>query len=402
MKPNFLQMKDLDLTNQHVIIREDLNVPMDDQGNITNFARIERALPTLREAIKQNAAVLVLSHLGRPKEEKFDARYSLEKVAAALSEKLGQSVEVVNDWLNGTRIKPGQLALAENVRFYPGEMQNDPELAKRMAKQCDIFVMDAFATAHRAQASTVGIAEYAPVACAGPLLVEEVTAISKALEHPKPPVVAIVGGSKVSTKIQLLRALLKQVDQLIVGGGIANTFLVAAGYSVGQSLYEAEWVNEAKELMKEAELSNTLIPLPVDVAVAKSFSANEKATIRDVSEIQNDDMILDVGPKTSARYTPILKNAGTIIWNGPVGVFEFAEFRNGTAALAKAIAESHAYSLAGGGDTLSALEMFNISDRISYASTGGGAFLEYIQAGDLPGISILTKRSQTHNKKGSK
>jgi phosphoglycerate kinase len=390
----FLKMNGVELKNQRVIIREDLNVPMDDNGKITSYERIERALPSLRYALAQGARVIVLSHLGRPKEGEFETKYSLAPVAEALQKALNQDVRLVKDWMDGVTVEPGQLILGENVRFYAGETQNDVALAKRMAKQCDVFVMDAFATAHRAHASTVGIADFAPIACAGPLLTEEVLALSKAFEKPKHPITAIVGGSKVSTKIQLLRNLLEKVDQLIVGGGIANTFLAAAGYFIGKSLYEADWLDETKKLLKEAQLRNIKIPLPEDVRVAKTFAKEETAIIRSIQDVQADDMILDVGPKTSAHYAPLLEQSGTIIWNGPIGVFEFPAFQQGTKAVADAIAKSAAYSIAGGGDTLSALEIFGIRDRVSYASTGGGAFLEYIEGKPLPGISVLTKRSR--------
>ncbi len=391
-------MKSIDLRDQRVIVREDLNVPMHD-GDITNDVRIQRALPTLKAAQSQGARVLVLSHLGRPEEGVYDAQYSLAPVAARLSELLKTPVRLVDDWLDGVEINPGEIALAENIRFLKGEKANNTILAQRMARQCDVFVMDAFATAHRAQASTAGIAEYAPIACAGPLMEAELTALSQALDHPKKPLVAIVGGSKVSTKIQLLDALLDKVDVLIVGGGIANTFLAAKGLPIGKSLYEADWVERAKNVLDKAEQKGVHIPLPTDVAVAKTFSADADARYCDVSAVAEDEMILDVGPQTAATFAPLLKEAGTIVWNGPVGVFEFAPFSQGTRALAKAVANSAAYSIAGGGDTLAALDVFDVADDISYVSTGGGAFLAYLQGNTLPAVAVLQKRTLTKKEK---
>lgn len=391
-------MKNIDLRDQRVIVREDLNVPMRD-GSITNDARIQRALPTLKIAQSQGARVLVLSHLGRPQEGTFDAQYSLAPVAARLSELLKTPVRLVDDWLDGVEIAPGEVALAENIRFLKGEKANDNALAQCMAQQCDVFVMDAFATAHRAQASTAGIAEYAPIACAGPLMETELNALGQALDHPKKPLVAIVGGSKVSTKIQLLDALIDKVDMLVVGGGIANTLLAAKGLPIGKSLYEADWVERAKDLLEKAEQKGMHIPLPTDVAVAKTFSADADARYCDVSAVAEDDMILDVGPKTAATFAPLLKEAGTIVWNGPVGVFEFAPFSQGTRALAKAVANSAAYSIAGGGDTLAALDVFGVADDISYVSTGGGAFLAYLQGDTLPAVAVLQKRTLTNKEK---
>lgn len=392
-------MKDLDLKNKRVIIREDLNVPMD-HGVITHDERIQRALPTLQAAIKAGARVMVLSHLGRPTEGEEDSALSLAPVAAALSRALGQEVPLWKDWLNvekypfETTPKPGQVVLCENVRFLKGEKANDESLAKKMASSGDVFVMDAFATAHRKEASTYGIAEFAQEACAGPLLETEIDALTKAFHEPKRPLVAIVGGSKVSTKIQLLESLIKQVNCLIVGGGIANTLLVAAGFDVGQSLYEADWVEAAKKLLQLAKEKNVALPLPVDVVVAKEFSANSPAFIKRVSEVDKTDRIFDVGPLTVQSYLPFIEKAGTIIWNGPVGVFEWDAFSQGTKALAEAIAASDAFSVAGGGDTLAALDKFNVFDKISYVSTGGGAFLEFIEQGSLPAIDILNTRSR--------
>ncbi|HYF97362.1 MAG TPA: phosphoglycerate kinase, partial [Coxiellaceae bacterium] len=348
-------------------------------------------------ALEAGARVIVLSHLGRPNEGEFDANLSLVPVAQALSKALGQEVPLWKDWLDlekhpfNTPAK-GQIVLVENVRFLQGEKNNDIGLAKQMAAACDVFVMDAFATAHRREASTYGIAEFAQVACAGPLLETEVAALTQAFHETRRPLVAIVGGSKVSTKIQLLESLIKEVDVLIVGGGIANTLLVAAGFKVGQSLYEADWVEPAKKLLQLAQDRGVAIPLPVDVVVAKEFSAEAEATVKSVSEILPDDRIFDVGPLTIQTYLPAIAEAGTIIWNGPVGVFEWEAFSHGTQALALAIAESKAFSIAGGGDTLAALDKFNVHEQISYVSTGGGAFLEFIEQGNLPAISILQKR----------
>lgn len=390
----FLKMSQIDLAQKRVMIREDLNVPMKD-GQVTNLERIERALPTLREALKKNAAVMVLSHLGRPEEGQFDAEFSLAPIAACLSEQLGQPVKLVSDWLGGIDVKPGEIVLCENVRFNVGENKNDPALAKKMARLCDVFVMDAFATAHRAQASTVGIAEYAPIACAGPLLASEIEALTKALKNPARPLVAIVGGSKVSTKIQVLESLLDKVDQLIVGGGIANTFLKAQGHAIGRSLYEPDWIETAKAFWKKAAAKNVSIPLPQDVVVAKELSAQAKATVKSINDVAEDESIFDVGPKTAESYGDLMMKAGTIVWNGPVGVFEIAAFSEGTQQLAEAIAKSQAYSLAGGGDTIAALEKFGMMDQISYISTGGGAFLEFMEGRTLPGIAILEKRAKS-------
>ncbi len=391
---NVLNMKDVDLANRRVIIREDLNVPMQD-GQITDLTRIEKSLPTIQYAIKSKAKIIILSHLGRPKEGQFDPQYSLAPVAKALSTALGQDVQLSNNWLDGIEIKPGQVILAENVRFLPGEEKNDPSLAKKMANQGDIFVMDAFATAHRAQASTVGISEYAKVACAGFLLLEELEALSKTLENPARPLVAIVGGSKVSTKLHLLENLLTKVNRLIVGGGIANTFLAATGMPVGKSLYEPEWLEKALILLEKAVQLGVDIPLPQDVVVGQSFDKNTPAIIKPVAEVQPNEMILDIGPQTAKNYTRFMADAKTIVWNGPVGVFEFPAFSQGTKTLAKAVTESSAYSIAGGGDTLAALAQFGLSDKISYISTGGGAFLEFLEGVDLPAVRILIKRAQS-------
>ncbi len=391
---NVLKMNDLDLAGKRVLIREDLNVPIQD-GQIMEGTRIEKVLPTLKAAIKAQARVLVLSHLGRPKEGEHDPKFSLAPVAKALSEALGQPVPLLNhQWLNGFEVQPGEIALAENVRFLPGEDINDPTLAKRMASQCDIFIMDAFATAHRAQASTVGIGEYAPIACAGLLLMAELEALSKALEKPRRPLVAVVGGSKVSTKIQLLRNLLNKVDCLIVGGGIANTFLAAEGYPVGKSLYEPSWIQQAKELINTASEMKVSFPLPIDVVVAKEMSASAKAYTKPLDDLDMEDIILDIGPLTAKHYAGYLTDAGTVVWNGPLGVFEFPQFSHGTNALAQAITQSRAFSIAGGGDTLAALAQFNLTDKISYISTGGGAFLEFLEGSELPAVAMLIQRAR--------
>jgi phosphoglycerate kinase len=390
---NVLKMQDMDLAGKRVLIREDLNVPIQN-GLIMESTRIEKAVPTLKAALQARARVLVLSHLGRPKEGEFDPKSSLAPVAKALSEALGQPVPLISQWLDGVEIQPGQIALAENVRFLRGEDINDPVLAKRMASQCDVFVMDAFATAHRAQASTVGIAEFAPIACAGLLLMAELEALSKALEHPHHPVIAVVGGSKVSTKIQLLNNLLTKVDCLIVGGGIANTFLAAEGYPVGKSLFEPSWVHQAKELINRAREMEVAFPLPIDVVVSHEVSASAKAYTKPLDDLELDDIILDIGPLTAKHYAGYLKNAGTVVWNGPLGVFEFPQFSQGTRSLAQAITHSKAFSIAGGGDTLSALAQCGLSDKISYISTGGGAFLEFLEGSELPAVSMLIQRAR--------
>lgn len=383
-------MTALDLSNKRVMIREDLNVPIID-GNITDDERIQRALPTLRKALSQNAAVIVLSHLGRPAEGAYDLEHSLAPVALALSEALGQDVPLIKGWLDGVDVAPGQIVLCENVRFNEGEKSNDELLAKKMAALCDVFVMDAFATAHRAQASTEGVARYAKVACAGPLLVAELKAFHDAFDQPKRPLVAIVGGSKVSSKIEALERLVDMVDTLIVGGGIANTLLAAKGYNVGKSLYEADRLEWSKQLLDRA---GDKIPLPVDVAVAESFDEHASRVVRSIDDVKSDEMILDVGPETMATYPALMQDAKTIVWNGPVGVFEFAAFADGTRALGEAIANSNAYSVGGGGDTVSAIHQFGIQNKISYISTGGGAFLELLEGKALPGVTILEKKGQ--------
>lgn len=389
-----IKLEDLrNLEGKRVLIRADLNVPIKN-GQITDETRIYATVPTIEYLINVGAKVMVMSHLGRPEEGVNDEKYSLAPIAESLSEHLGKKVRLVKDWLNGTEIANGEAVLCENVRFNVGEEANDDVLAKKMAALCDVFVMDAFGTAHRAQASTHGVAKYAPIACAGPLLSSELKALNVALKEPKRPMVAIVGGSKVSTKLTILESLSKIVDQLIVGGGIANTFIAAAGYNVGKSLYEPDLVPEAKRLSEQAKARGAEIPVPTDVVCGKEFSEAAKATLKDVSKVESDDMIFDIGPKTSARLAEILKGAGTIVWNGPVGVFEFDQFAAGTEALAKAIAASPAFSLAGGGDTLAAISKYGIDAKLSYISTGGGAFLEFLEGKKLPAVAILEERAK--------
>lgn len=383
-----LNMTDLDLTNQRVLIREDLNVPVKD-GVVQSDARIVAALPTIRLALEKGAAVMVCSHLGRPDEGQFSEENSLAPVAAYLSQALGRDVPLVRDYLNGVEVAPGEVVLLENVRFNNGEKKNTDELAKQYAALCDVFVMDAFGTAHRAQGSTHGVAKFAKVACAGPLLSAELEALGKALGAPAKPMAAIVAGSKVSTKLDVLTSLADICDQLIVGGGIANTFLAAAGFPVGQSLYEAELIDTAKAIAAKVS-----VPLPVDVVVAKAFAADAEATVKAVADVAADDMILDIGPETAKQFAELLKNSKTILWNGPVGVFEFDQFANGTKVLAQAIAESDAFSIAGGGDTLAAIDKYKVAEQISYISTGGGAFLEFVEGKVLPAVAILEERAK--------
>jgi phosphoglycerate kinase len=384
-----INMGETDLAGKRVLIREDLNVPVA-EGVITSDVRIRAALPTIRQALEGGAAVMLMSHLGRPTEGSPDEQFSLAPVAARLAELLDKDVALVPDWIDGVDVSPGQVVLLENVRFLPGEKACDDELARKMAALCDVFVMDAFGTAHRAQASTYGVAKHAPVACAGPLLSGELEALAKALDNPARPMVAIVGGSKVSTKLTVLEALADIVDQLIVGGGIANTFIAAAGHNVGKSLHEADMLDTATALMASDKAE---IPVPVDVVVADEFSAAAKATVRDVADVGDDELILDIGPKTAGQLAGFLAGAGTIIWNGPVGVFEFDQFGEGTKALAEAIASSDAFSVAGGGDTLAAIDKYGVADRISYISTGGGAFLEFVEGKKLPAVAILEERA---------
>jgi len=390
--PNLTEMHDLSLSGQRVLIRQDLNVPIH-EGKITNDARIRASLPTLQYALKQGAAVMVMSHLGRPVEGEYDASLSLAPVAAALTEALGVQVNLVRDWIERIDIQPGQIVLCENVRFLAGEKKSAPELSQKMAALCDVYVMDAFGTAHRAQASTYGVAEFAPIACAGPLLSAELRALAHALETPAHPIVAIVGGSKVSTKLALLEQLITKVDQLVIGGGIANTFIAAAGYSIGQSLHEEDLVDVAKKFIQKAQATGTQIPIPVDVVCAKSFSKQAEAEIKSVDAVADDDLILDIGPESCKQLTALMKQAGTIVWNGPLGVFEFDNFAQGTKTLAQAIADSEAFSIAGGGDTVAAIDKFNIANNISYISTGGGAFLEFLEGKILPAVEILQQRT---------
>ena len=384
-------MIDLDLSGKRVLIRQDLNVPVKN-GQVTSDIRIQASIPTIQKALAAGAAVMVLSHLGRPVEGEYDNASSLKPVADRLSTLLGKPVRLEKDWLNGIDIKPGEVVLCENVRFNIGEEKNSDELGKKMAALCDIFVMDAFGTAHRAQASTHSVAKYAPVACAGPLLASELDALGKALKTPVKPLVAIVGGSKVSTKLTVLKSLSEKVDQLIVGGGIANTFIAAAGFPVGKSLYEADLIEEAQRLIAAAKKAGSDIPIPVDVVCAKEFSDTAIATIKKVQDVDADDLILDIGPITAKQYAEIIKSAGTIVWNGPVGVFEIEQFSHGTQSMAKAIAESSAFSIAGGGDTLAAIDKYGINDQVSYTSTGGGAFLEFLEGKELPAVAILKSR----------
>lgn len=387
-----LRMADLDLRGKRVLIREDLNVPVQNQ-QVTSDARIRAALPTIETARRAGARVMVMSHLGRPEEGVYDAEFSLAPVAARLSELLGVKVRLVRDWLDGVDCEPGQVVLLENVRFNEGEKKNRDELARRMAGLCDLYVMDAFATAHRAEASTHGVAKFAPVACAGPLLTSELEALEKALDAPKRPLVAIVGGSKVSTKLTVLENLLGKVDRLIVGGGIANTFLAAAGHPIGKSLHEADMVGVARELLARSHGSQVEIPLPSDVVVAKEFAASAEADVKGVDEVVPTDMILDIGPDTADRFAATLKGAGTIVWNGPVGVFEFDQFGEGTRVLALAVASSPAFSIAGGGDTIAAIEKYGVGEDISYISTAGGAFLEFLEGKKLPAVDVLEQRA---------
>ena len=387
-----MRMVDLDLRGKRVMIREDLNVPVKD-GKVTSDARIRATLPTLKRALDQGARVMVLSHLGRPEEGVWSEAVSLAPVAAHLSELLGQRVPLIKNWLDGVDVAPGQAVLCENVRINKGEKTDDEKLARRMAALCDVFVMDAFGTAHRAEASTHGVARFAPVACAGPLLTGELDALAKALLHPKRPLVAVVGGSKVSTKLTVLESLLDKVDKLIVGGGIANTFLAASGLPVGKSLYEKDMLDTARKLLAKAKARGAEIPLPEDVVVATEFSSTAAATIRKAADVRCDDLILDIGPLAAQRCAQILKSAGTIVWNGPVGVFEFDQFADGTRIIARAIAASGAFSLAGGGDTLAAIEKYAVETDISYVSTGGGAFLEFVEGKTLPAVAALEARA---------
>ena len=394
---NILKMTDLDLKGKRVLIREDLNVPVTD-GKVTSDARIRAALPTVQAALQAGARVMLVSHLGRPKEGEYDPALSLAPVAEKLTSLLGVKVPLVKDWIDGVDVAPGSAVLCENVRFLKGEKKDDEALSRKMAALCDVYVMDAFGTAHRAEASTHGVGKYAPVACAGPLLAGELEALGRALANPARPLVAIVAGSKVSTKLTVLDSLTKVVDQLIVGGGIANTFIAAEGHKVGKSLYEVDLVPEARRLTQAAKSRGADIPVPTDVVVATAFDANAEADVRKVDAVGADEMILDIGPDTAAGYAALLKKAGTIVWNGPVGVFEFDQFGEGTRVLAEAIASSKAFSIAGGGDTLAALDKYGVADRISYVSTGGGAFLEFLEGKTLPAVAMLEERAAAKRK----
>ena len=389
---SILRMTDLDLAGKRVLIRQDLNVPVAD-GKVTADQRITASIPTLRMALDAGAAVMVTSHLGRPKEGQWSEADSLAPVAARLSELLGREVPLLRDYLGGVEIAPGQLVLLENCRMNPGEGKDDETLSKQYAALCDVFVMDAFGTAHRAQASTHGVIRFAKQAAGGPLLMAELDALAKALEHPARPLLAIVAGSKVSTKLELLSSLVGKVDQLIVGGGIANTFIAAEGHGVGKSLVETDLIDTARQIMTEAKARGADIPVPTDVVVAPEFRADAPATIKPVDAVGADDMILDIGPDTAARYAELIRKAGTVVWNGPVGVFEFDAFGKGTQTLARAIADSSAFSIAGGGDTLAAVAKYGITDDISYISTGGGAFLEFLEGKTLPAVAALQARA---------
>ena len=387
-----LRMTDLDLKGKRVLIREDLNVPIHD-GKVTSDARIRASLPTIQAAHRAGARVIVMSHLGRPEEGVPAAEFSLEPVAARLAELLGIKVRFEKDWLGGVACEPGEIVVVENVRFNKGEKKNKDELARQMAALCDVYVMDAFATAHRAEASTHGVGKFAPVACAGILLTNELEALEKALGSPKRPLVAIVGGSKVSTKLTVLENLAGKVDKLIVGGGIANTFLAAAGSPIGKSLHEPDMIEIARGLLERSRTSGVEIPLPTDVVVAKEFSPTAEADVKPVAQVGADEMILDIGPDTAEKFAAALDGAGTVVWNGPVGVFEFDQFGEGTHVLAQAVARSPAFSIAGGGDTIAAIEKYGISGDISYISTAGGAFLEFLEGKKLPAVEMLEQRA---------
>ena len=394
----FNRLSDLTESNQlqgkRVFIRADLNVPQDDAGNITEDTRIRASVPAIQQALQAGAAVMVTSHLGRPTEGEFKPEDSLAPIAKRLSELLGQLVELKQNWVDGVDVKPGQVVLLENCRVNKGEKKNSDELAQKMARLCDVYVNDAFGTAHRAEATTHGIARFAPIACAGPLLAAELDALGKALGDPARPLAAIVAGSKVSTKLTILKSLAAKVDNLIVGGGIANTFMLASGLKIGKSLAEADLVGEAKAIIDMMARRGASVPIPVDVVCAKEFSATAAATVKDVKDVADDDMILDIGPKTAAQLAQQIAQAGTIVWNGPVGVFEFDQFGEGTKTLAMAIANSKAFSIAGGGDTLAAIAKYKIADKVGYISTGGGAFLEFLEGKTLPAVDILMQRAK--------
>jgi len=393
-----LNMQDQDLAGKRLLIRQDLNVPISD-GGVANDARIRASLPTVIMALKAGARVMLMSHLGRPIEGQYDDKFTLQPVAESLqillkAQGMEHKVRLERDWLDGVDVSDNEIVLCENVRFNLGEKANDEQLSRRMAELCDIFAMDAFGTAHRAQASTHGVAQYAKVACAGPLLSRELTALGKALDNPARPVVAIVGGSKVSTKLTVLDSLSAKVDQLIVGGGIANTFIAAAGHAVGKSLFEADLIEDAKKLSDKAQATDCAIPVPTDVVCGKEFSERAEAEIKAVDEVMPDDMIFDIGPDTAKTFANLLRSAGTIVWNGPVGVFEFDQFGGGTKVIAEAVAQSKAFSIAGGGDTVAAIEKYNVADQISYISTGGGAFLEFLEGKELPAVAVLKARAR--------
>lgn len=388
-----IKMSDLDLSGKRVLIRQDLNVPIKD-GKVSSDKRIRASLPTIESALKAGAKVMVMSHLGRPTEGEYNEEFSMAPVAEHMSGLIGQEVRLVKDYLDGVDVAEGEVVLLENVRFNVGEKKNAEDLAKKYAALCDVFVMDAFGTAHRAQGSTYGPAQFAPTACAGPLLAGELEALGKALDNPARPMVAIVGGSKVSTKLTVLESLSKVVDQLIVGGGIANTFIAADGHNVGKSLYEENLVETAKNLKAAAQARGGDIPVPTDIVCAKEFAETAEATLKNVDEASDDDMIFDIGPDSAKALAEVIMNAGTIVWNGPVGVFEFDQFGEGTKAISMAIAESPAFSIAGGGDTLAAVDKYNISDKVSYISTGGGAFLEFLEGKKLPAVAILEERAK--------
>jgi phosphoglycerate kinase len=387
------RMSDLDLRGKRVLIREDLNVPIEN-GRITSTQRLDASLPTIKAARDAGAKVMVISHLGRPKEGQFDAESSLAPVATWLGEHLGSPVRLVADYLDGVNVADGEVVVLENCRMNVGEGKDDEALSKKYAALCDVFVMDAFGTAHRAQASTHGVIKFAPVAAAGPLLCDELDALGKALEQPAHPLLAIVAGSKVSTKLTLLENLIGKVDQLIVGGGIANTFIAAAGHAVGNSLYEPDLIPAAKKVLADAKRRGAEVPMPVDVVVAPEFSAHAPATVKAVDQVKDDEMILDIGPETAKRYAELIAKAGTVVWNGPVGVFEFDAFGKGTEVLAHAVADSKAFSIAGGGDTLAAVDKYGIADKVSYISTGGGAFLEFLEGKELPAVAALKARAK--------
>ena len=388
-----LRMTELDLKGKRLLIRQDLNVPIQD-GRISSDARLRASLPTLKLALERGASVLVISHLGRPKAGHFDTEHSLTPVAGWLSQQLGRSVPILSNWIDGISLQPGQIVLGENTRFLKGEKDNDEALSKKMAALCDVYVMDAFGTAHRAEASTHGVARFAPIACAGPLLAAELDALGTALAKPKKPLAVIVGGSKVSTKLDLLNNLADIADQVIVGGGIANTFLAATGIKVGKSLYEPDMLDTARAILAKIKKRGGELPLPEDVVVASEFSAEAHAEVRLAGEVEADEMILDIGPKARKQLAALLKNCGTIVWNGPVGVFEYDSFAGGTRAIAEAIAASKAFSLAGGGDTLAAIDKFKVAEQLGYISTGGGAFLEFLEGKKLPAVEILEQRAR--------